>query len=75
MPQIVLGGGKEERKELGGITLISPPCFKPPETPMYEGERERVRERERERAKARAILKVFHSLKLLKISNNLNFST
>ena len=25
---------REEWEKLGGITLISPPCFKPPETPM-----------------------------------------
>ena len=27
--------GKEEWEELGGMIFISPPCFKPPETPMY----------------------------------------
>ena len=26
--------GKEEWEELGGMIFISPPCFKPPETPM-----------------------------------------
>ena len=25
---------KEEREELGGMIFISPPCFKPPETPI-----------------------------------------
>ena len=25
---------REEWEKLGGMTLISPPCFKPPETPM-----------------------------------------
>ena len=27
--------GKKEWKELGGIICISPPCIKPPETPMW----------------------------------------
>ena len=25
---------KEEREQLGGMIFISPPCLKPPETPM-----------------------------------------
>ena len=34
--------GKEEREELGGMIFISPPCFKPPETPMFYSDLQKV---------------------------------